>query len=99
MELVAEGLKPSGYAGSQQQPWGRLEISVPLPPVLNAAATNKDRFVDHAIIYSLITLRSTAPLIAALKSPSSSVRKSALIALDQMDGSVLSKENLVPFFE
>jgi HEAT repeat protein len=65
--------------------------------LLNAAATNKDRFVDHAIIYSLITLRSTAPLIAALKSPSSSVRKSALIALDQMDGSVLSKENLVPF--
>ena len=65
--------------------------------LLNAAATNKDRFVDHAIIYSLITLRSTAPLIAALRSPSSSVRKSALIALDQMDGSVLNKENLVPF--
>ena len=65
--------------------------------LLNAAATNKDRFVDHAIVYSLITLRSTAPLIAALRSPSPSVRKSALIALDQMDGSVLSKENLVPF--
>lgn len=65
--------------------------------LLSAAATNKDRFVDHAIIYSLITLKSTSPLIAALKHPSSTIRKSALIALDQMDGSVLSKENLVPF--
>ena len=67
--------------------------------LLNSAATNKDRFVDHAIIYSLITLKSTAPLITALKSPSASIRKSALIALDQMDGSVLSKENLVPFLD
>lgn len=65
--------------------------------LLNAAATNKDRFADHAIIYSLITLKSTAPLIAALKNPSSTVRRSALIALDQMEGSVLSKDKLVPF--
>jgi len=65
--------------------------------LLNAAATNADRVVDHAIIYSLITLQSHEPLITALKSPSSTVRKSALIALDQMEGSVLSRENLVPF--
>lgn len=65
--------------------------------LLNAATTNKDRFIDHAIIYSLITLKSTAPLITALNSSSSRARKSALIALDQMDASILSKENLVPF--
>ena len=65
--------------------------------LLNAAATNADRFVDHAIIYSLITLKSHEPLIAALKNPSSTVKKSALIALDQMEGSVLSPEHLTPF--
>ena len=76
---------------------GQIGDQRAVPALLNAAATNKDRFVDHAIIYSLITLKSTAPLIAALKNPSLTVRKSALIALDQMDGSILSKENLVPF--
>jgi len=68
-----------------------------VPALLNAVSSGKDRFVDHAITYSLITLKSTTPLMEALKSPSLSVRKSALIALDQMDGSILSKENLVPF--
>ncbi|MES3018390.1 MAG: PVC-type heme-binding CxxCH protein [Bacteroidota bacterium] len=65
--------------------------------LLAAAGTNKDRFVDHSIIYSLITLKNTVTLIAALKNPVPAVRRSALFALDQMDGSVLTRDNLVPF--
>jgi putative membrane-bound dehydrogenase-like protein len=76
---------------------GQIGDTRAVSALLTANTTNKDRFVDHSIIYSLITLKSTAPLIAALKSPSLAVRRSALIALDQMDGSVLSRENLVPF--
>ncbi|MGV3687160.1 MAG: PVC-type heme-binding CxxCH protein [Daejeonella sp.] len=76
---------------------GQIGDKRAVPALLNASATNKDRFVDHSIIYSLITLKSTAPLIAALKNSSLAVRRSALIALDQMDGSVLGREHLVPF--
>lgn len=65
--------------------------------LLNASANPDDRFVEHAVIYALITLGKTEPLIAALDHPSANMRKAALIALDQMDGSPLQKDQLVPF--
>ena len=65
--------------------------------LLHAAADSPDRFVEHAIIYSLITLHTPDPLIAAMAHPSWKVRKAAVIALDQMQGSPLRKEMLVPF--
>lgn len=65
--------------------------------LLNAAAGNNDRFVEHAIIFALIKLKNTPPLENALTHSSSSVRRSAVIALDQIDGSPLRKESLVPF--
>jgi putative membrane-bound dehydrogenase-like protein len=65
--------------------------------LLNGAEDSRDRFVEHAIIYALINIKETAPLVDALVHSSSNVRKAAIIALDQMDGSPLQKENLVPF--
>lgn len=65
--------------------------------LLKAAATNNDRFEEHAIIYALIKLNNAAPLIAALNNPSVNVKRTALIALDQMGGTTLSKGNLAPF--
>ena len=65
--------------------------------LLNSAADNSDRIVEHAIIYALINIKETASLVDALAHSSSKVRKAALIALDQMDGSPLRKENVVPF--
>ncbi len=65
--------------------------------LLNAAADSSDRFVEHSIIYALINLKNSAPLISALTHSSSNVRKVAVIALDQMDGLPLHKEKLAPF--
>lgn len=65
--------------------------------LLSASGNPDDRFVEHAIIYSLITLKSPEPLTQALNDTSVNVRKAALIALDQMDGAPLRKEQLVPF--
>ncbi|MEJ7831122.1 MAG: HEAT repeat domain-containing protein, partial [Segetibacter sp.] len=65
--------------------------------LLNGVVTNSDRFAEHAIIYALINLKNSAPLFAALTHSSSNVRKAAVIALDQMDGFPLRKENLLPF--
>lgn len=76
---------------------GQIGDNRAVAALLNAAAANNDRFAEHAIIYALIRLKNTVPLISALTHSSPNVRKSALISLDQMDGSPLRKENLVPF--
>ena len=68
-----------------------------ITPLLEAAATADDRIVEHAIIYSLITLGETAPLVQALKHPSENVRNAALIALDQIEGSPVRKTDLIAF--
>lgn len=64
--------------------------------LIKASANPNDRFVEHAIIYSLITLRSPELLVQALTDSSVNMRRSALIALDQMDGSPLQKDQIVP---
>ncbi len=65
--------------------------------LLAAAAKADDRFVEHAVIYSLISLRDQAPVMAALRSSQPRVRKAALIALDQMDGGPLQRREIAPF--
>jgi putative membrane-bound dehydrogenase domain len=67
------------------------------PALLSAAANPEDRFVEHSIIYSLITLRQPALLSEALRGSQPGVRKAALIALDQMDGSPLRPEQAIGF--
>ena len=68
---------------------GQIGDAGAAPALLAAAADPEDRFVEHSVIYSLITLRQTQPLLQALADPRSKARKAALIALDQMDGSPL----------
>lgn len=65
--------------------------------LLKSITDSSDRFVEHAIIYALINIEQSVPLVDALGHPSSNVRRAAIIALDQMDGSPLRKEHLVPF--
>jgi putative membrane-bound dehydrogenase-like protein len=67
------------------------------PALLQAAAGVEDRFVEHAIIYSLIQLKDDSAAAGALRAADPKVRKAALIALDQMDGSPLRPEQLLPF--
>jgi putative membrane-bound dehydrogenase-like protein len=68
-----------------------------IPALLEAAADSGDRFMQHAITFSLITFGQTKPLVAALEHPNPKVRNTALIALDQIDGSQLKKQDLIPF--
>lgn len=73
---------------------GQIGDSRAAPALLAAAANPDDRFVEHSIIYSLITLKAPGPVLEALKNRSAKVRKAALIALDQMDDSPLRREQL-----
>lgn len=68
-----------------------------VPALLKASSDPNDRFVEHAIIYALISLKTSGPLIRALSDTAAHIQKAALIALDQMDNSPLKKEQLVPF--
>ncbi len=81
---------------------GQLGQAKAVPALLSAAAKNQDRFVRHALIYSLITLNQPQPVAAALTNryvrPSSPlVREVALITLDQMRPSPLRAGQLTAF--
>lgn len=76
---------------------GKIGDATCVPALLEAAAEPADRFVDHAIIYALIQLGDQEQLRKALMHDSPGIRKSALIALDQMDNNLLKAEDITPF--
>ena len=78
---------------------GQIGDSRAITALLEASADPDDRFVEHAITYSLITLGETAPLVRALEHPVENVRTTALTALDQIDGSPLKKRDVISFLE
>lgn len=67
--------------------------------LLSAASNVNDRFAEHSVIYSLTILGNSQHVIQALTHESPNVRKSALIALDQMKGDHLTGEQLISFLE
>jgi putative membrane-bound dehydrogenase-like protein len=75
---------------------GQIGDVAAVPALLTASSNASDRFLQHAIVHSLIILKTPGPLVAALQSPSSKTKVAALIALDQMEGSPLKKEQLSP---
>ncbi|HEX5026216.1 MAG TPA: HEAT repeat domain-containing protein, partial [Agriterribacter sp.] len=78
---------------------GQIQAQQAITALLHASKNPDDRFVEHAIIYALITIGKAEPLQATLNDTSVNMRKAALIALDQMDGSPLQKNQLVPFLD
>jgi putative membrane-bound dehydrogenase-like protein len=76
-----------GQIGDAQAATALLAASVDLP----------DRFVEHAVIYALIQLKDPVAVVRALKQPETSVRKAALITLDQMDGTPLKRDQALTF--
>jgi hypothetical protein len=71
---------------------GQIGDPTTVPALLDASANPDDRFVEHSAIYSLITLHQPAAVEKALDDSRPKVRKAALVALDQMDGSPLHRE-------
>ncbi len=79
---------------------GQLADPNATPALLAASAKTTDRFVRHALIYALITLKQPQPLVAALSGSSSPlVREAALIALDQMRPSPLRANQITAFLK
>ena len=76
---------------------GRIGARTSTAALIAAAAAPADRFVQHAITHSLITLGDATSLIDALSDASRDVRRVALVALDQMRPSPLRRDHLAPF--
>jgi putative membrane-bound dehydrogenase-like protein len=76
---------------------GQIGDKRAVPALLKASAINNDRFEEHALIYALIKLNDAGLLQEALNNPAANVKRTALIALDQIGGTALNKENVSPF--
>lgn len=76
---------------------GQIRDNRAIPGLLAAAENNRDRFIEHAIIYALISLNEPTLVEKGLSDPSPYVWKAALIALDQMPGSPLRASQLTPY--
>ncbi|HEX7899049.1 MAG TPA: PVC-type heme-binding CxxCH protein [Planctomycetota bacterium] len=70
---------------------GRIGDKEAVGPLLDVPSG--DRFLEHAVIYALISIGDRDALRAALKRRS----RAALIALDQLDG--LSRDEITPFID
>lgn len=64
--------------------------------LISAVRKAVDRFEEHAIIYALIQIGNVEPLRVALTAKNAPTRKAALIALDQMAGGLLTREQFAP---
>ncbi|MSV28729.1 MAG: hypothetical protein EXQ52_08290 [Bryobacterales bacterium] len=75
---------------------GQIGDARAVPALLAGSAGGvADRFVEHSIIYALIELKQDEPLKAALTHGDAGIRKTALIALDQLEA--LDRKQLTPF--
>ncbi len=75
---------------------GRLRRNEAVPALLAGLRAENDRFLDHSLIYALIAIADRGATLVGLSDPSPRVRRGALIALDQMDESNLTREQVVP---
>ena len=76
---------------------GQIGESSAIPALLKASDGLKDRFIEHAIIYALISMNQADLVKNGLADPSDDVKKAALIALDQMQNRSLKPEQVTPF--
>ncbi len=76
---------------------GRIGDTGAVDALLTAAATADERFIEHSVTYALIQLDQAKPLLSSLNSKEPGIRRAALVALDQMDGSPLTARQTSPF--
>jgi putative membrane-bound dehydrogenase-like protein len=79
---------------------GKLREKSAVPALLaNLRAGGYDRAFEHALIYSLIEIADRQQTLPGLSDPLPQVRRAALIALDQMDGGLLSQGLVAPLLD
>ncbi len=74
---------------------GRIGSAAAVPALLEGLSVPSDRFLEHALIFALIQIAEPAATRLGLADARSSVRRGALIALDQMDGANLTSDEAI----
>jgi putative heme-binding domain-containing protein len=75
---------------------GRIHNPTAVPALFDAVRGGGDRFLEHALLYALIEIADREATAKGLQDPSPFVRRGALIALDQMDGGNLMRDEVTP---
>ncbi|MBX9788538.1 MAG: HEAT repeat domain-containing protein [Pirellulales bacterium] len=79
---------------------GRLHEAAAVPGLLaNLRAGGYDRALEHALIYALIEIADRGQTLPGLNDPLPQVRRAALVALDQMEGGLLSQGLVAPLLD
>jgi putative membrane-bound dehydrogenase-like protein len=76
---------------------GRIGDRSAVPALLEATAEPADRALEHSLIFALIEIDDPQGTSEGLSAKSPLTRKTALIALDQMEGGGLKPEEITPY--
>ncbi len=76
---------------------GQIGDPKAVPALLSAAEGTTDRFIEHAIIYALVSINQPKLVAQGLTHASPDVQEAAMIALDQMPSFSLPAAQLMPF--
>jgi putative membrane-bound dehydrogenase-like protein len=71
---------------------GRISEKSAVPALLEAAGEPSDRVLEHSLTFALIEIADPSATAIALKSDNLRIRRTALVALDQMDRGGLRAE-------
>jgi len=75
---------------------GRLGDKTAVPILLQVSATSHDRVLEHSLTYALIEINDAGDTAKLLESASAEQKRTALIALDQMESGELQVETVAP---
>jgi putative heme-binding domain-containing protein len=96
MQMVAAESEAAAVRREAAAALGRLRQKDAIPALFEGIRLGGDRFLEHALIYALIRIGDPDRTARALADPSPVVRRAALIALDQMDGGNLTRDQVTP---
>jgi len=78
---------------------GRLNDKRAAPMLLDAVRAGGDAFMEHTLVFALMRSGDREALTAKLGDPNTSVRKVALLALDNIDNGGLTAEKVAPLLD
>lgn len=78
---------------------GRLGDARAVPALLRAVTLDCDRSLEHSLIYALVELDLPQATLAGFQGQSATVRRAALIAVDQMESGKLTPGQIEPLLD
>jgi putative heme-binding domain-containing protein len=92
--LVTAGTQPVRRKAAEAL--GRIGRPEAVPTLLAALRQEGDRFLEHSLTYALLEIHESHATQVALLDSNPRVRRAGLLALDQMEGGQLTREQIIP---